>query len=179
MSFWSSITDSLSKPLSYLYGEGGAITAGEGYDQTLAAHNQADYSPGGSIYNQIAATSGTSVADSTWGTVQQDQITGSTLNLVATGDANAAAASASQGDWGNVLMDVAILGAIVGGLWFFFKVGGGNYLKAKSNKKTLPWILAVGAIVAYLVYAQFKKTASDTTSATNNFTSSFKSVFGL
>lgn len=67
---------------------------------------------------------------------------------------------------GSVLTDVLVIGAIAAGIWAFFEFGGTGLLKSLAAKSKW-WVLGiVGAValLAWLVYSMFQKTASDTSS---------------
>ncbi len=77
---------------------------------------------------------------------------------------------------GSVIRDVFILGAIGGGLYAFFKFGGTGLLKtlAKKNKWIVVGIAGAAALLAWLIYSQFKKTANDTASTAQGLSDSIK-----
>lgn len=49
------------------------VSAGNAAAAQITTMNNSDYAPGGTIYNQIAATQGQAAADAAWATVQQNQ----------------------------------------------------------------------------------------------------------
>ena len=69
------ITDAIGSfagSIEYAFGGGAALQSqSDSLDAQLNALNQADYSPGGSIYNSIAAVNGTAAADAALKQVQE------------------------------------------------------------------------------------------------------------
>ena len=70
------ITDAIGSfagSIEYAFGGGAALQSqSDSLDAQLNALNQADYSPGGSIYNSIAAVNGTAAADAALKQVQDN-----------------------------------------------------------------------------------------------------------
>lgn len=67
---------------------------------------------------------------------------------------------------GSVLTDVFVIGAIGAGIWAFFEFGGVGLLKSLAAKSKW-WVVGiVGAVIllAWFIYSQFQKTATDTSS---------------
>jgi hypothetical protein len=175
-----SLFDSIA---TLFYPTDAAVAQGKALDAALVAKN-ADYQPGGRIYSNIAATQGTGAANAAFGKVLADEQSGSTLNLIATGDANYDATHGGTGSgspgWGSVFGDVAILALAGAGVWAFFKFGGVAWLKGKSGKvKWLPWAAVGGVLVLGLfLYSKVKQTASDAgTAANNSFVNPLKTIF--
>jgi len=79
---------------------------------------------------------------------------------------------------GTVLQDVFILAAIGAALWLFFKFGGAGFLKssAKKNKRYAWGIAGAAVLLVWLIYSQFKKTESDTTSTLTGLQQSIASL---
>ena len=123
-----SFSDWLSHPLSYLFGEGSAVSQGEQLDQNLATLNATTYAPGGSVYNAAQDQFGTDYANSLLGTVQAQDAAGSTANDIATGDLIAANTSTPAG-WSNVLKDFLWLAAAAAAVWLFLELGGAKKVK--------------------------------------------------
>jgi hypothetical protein len=170
MSLWSSLTDALSKPLSYLYGEGSAEDQGKALDAQIEAGDASKYGPSSSNYNPA-----------TWSKVQADLLSSATDASVAAGDKIAADNNASKTDFTSILKDLGILALVGAAVWAFFKFGGVAWLKSKSGRvKWLPWAIVAGVLIlGWFIYNQVKKTATDTGDTFSNLTSDFKSVFGL
>lgn len=74
------IGDLIAAPFTALSGAVSSVTstvqnvsAGNAAAAQITTMNNSDYAPGGSIYNQIAATQGTAAANQAWQTVQANQ----------------------------------------------------------------------------------------------------------
>ena len=107
---------------------------GQALDAQLAALNNQDYSPGGRIYEQIAAKDGTDAADKTLTIVQGNLATG------ATGDVLGQVGGAFQEGWQQGAMNER--NAISG----FINSTVGNFVRV------IPWQIWLIAILAGTVY---------------------------
>lgn len=70
-SAWSTVTGAASS----ISQTASNVSAGNAAAAQVNAMNNSDYAPGGTIYNQIAATQGTAAANQAWQTVQNNQAT--------------------------------------------------------------------------------------------------------
>lgn len=73
---------------------------------------------------------------------------------------------------GSVITDVFVIGAIGAGIWAFFEFGGVGLLKSLTAKSKL-WVLGILAGVAFLawfLYSEAQKTASDASSTWQGIT---------
>ena len=75
----------------------------------------------------------------------------------------------------SVIKDLLVIGAIVGALWLFLKLGGADQAKAfaRKNKYGIWIVLGVAAAVGFYLYSKFKQTGND---AASTFTTSLKSL---
>lgn len=177
MSFWNSITDTLSKPLSYLYGEGDAIATGKQLDEQANAQ-RIRYQPGGDLYKAIENQQGTTAAADAAQKVNADYAAAQTDTIIATGDAQVAAAHANDPSGGSVLKDLAILAVIGGAVWAFLNFGGVGFFKslARKSKWIAAGIIAGAGVLLWLIYNRFKKTASDAGASGSGLLSNLKKI---
>jgi hypothetical protein len=70
---WNGASSALTGAVSSVTGTVANIQAGNAAETQINQMNNSDYAPGGSIYNQIAATQGTAAANQAWQTVQNNQ----------------------------------------------------------------------------------------------------------
>jgi hypothetical protein len=164
---------------STIYGGDTINAQGDSLDKKIAAANESDYSPGGRIYNEIVAQRGVAAADETYQTVLGDEASGSTANLIATGDKNYDDAQAGGGNGlSNLFGDLTSLILLGAGLWAFFTFGGVNWLKSvtKGTKYGLWIVLAGGAALVWFILTKLKKTATDASDTASNIGSSIKKI---
>ncbi|MDE3068619.1 MAG: hypothetical protein KGJ60_13875 [Verrucomicrobiota bacterium] len=132
---------------SWWNGGTAAQATGDTLDAKLTAMNNADYAPGGRIYNQIAAASGQSAADQAWASVQADLGAGATGNvseqIVQAGQAGAAAGlnnlaagvqSATSGIFDSLFKIIPWQAWLIAGLALFVWLGGLVWLKGSLSK---------------------------------------------
>jgi hypothetical protein len=134
----------LAGDVTYLFGGGAQEQArGNQLDAQLATLNQSEYGAGGRIYNEIQDQQGTAAADQAYQTVQADEQSGRTGNVLDQLQ-QAGAEGANQGlqdFWGS------IAGALKGlltifpwwlwlgaGVGLFIYMGGLRLLKGKLGK---------------------------------------------
>jgi hypothetical protein len=84
MSNWfADAIGSLAGDIEYYVGGGAQEQAtGDQLDAQLQALNQTEYSAGGRVYNEIQDTQGTAAADQAYQTVQKDEASGATGNVL-------------------------------------------------------------------------------------------------
>lgn len=136
--------------LGSIFGADDLQKEGDALDAKLAAMNNADYAPGGRLYNKVAATSGTAAADANYDAVVKNLQTGATGDVDA--QINEAFKEGLQEGANNITGFVSgafkfvgkALGAILLGIpvwvWLgvgvvvFFYLGGGNIIRRKLAK---------------------------------------------
>jgi hypothetical protein len=73
---WTAITGALAaagSAASSVTATVANVSAGNAAATQIASMNNADYAPGGSVYNSIASTQGAAAANAAWQTVQNNQ----------------------------------------------------------------------------------------------------------
>jgi len=134
----------LAGDIQYVFGGGAAAQAqGNQLDAQLQTLNQSEYGQGGRIYNEIQAQQGTAAADQAYQTVQADEtsgLTGNVLDQLQT----AGQEGANQGlqdFWGSIASALKGLLTIFpwwlwlgAGVGLFLYVGGFKLLKGRLAK---------------------------------------------
>lgn len=127
----------------YLGGGKAAETQGQQLDQQLQQLNQTEYGAGGRIYNEIQDQKGTAAADQAFQTVQADEASGVTGDVLSQLQ-QAGKEGANQGlndFWGQI--GGALKGLLTifpwwlwlgAGVWLFIYLGGLRLLKGKLAK---------------------------------------------
>lgn len=79
---------------------------------------------------------------------------------------------------GSVLTDVFVIGAIGAGIWAFFEFGGVNFLKslAAKSKWWVVGIVGAVALLAWWIYSEAQKTASDASSTWQGITAGLSAL---